>query len=136
MEYHKHCVVLDGFSWNAAADENTSTLLAHALPVDFSGSWLTNDDYDNHSVGLRASSSTTTKQPDSIASSMYNGTNSDVAICHDLNTKRGLKECLRQCFPAACCFLEEPVQVTSCRNANYVEIDCAKYAGCEILYGL
>ena len=116
MQYHESCQILDGAA--STGDEN------HELPKDFDGGWF---EKDHFLTSVRGKKVPVKKwQPrDQLKRE---------EACENHATRHGLKECVRLCMPAGCCYRQNIPTADFCDAPNGVEVDCRHYRDCDVLY--
>ena len=120
MEFHEHCMILDGM---------LSTGEVHELPVDYKGGWF--DDKDHSELHGKKSVPVAVEIPiEQVTEQMARK-----EACRKHHTKQGLKECVKLCIPATCCHISSgTVSIDSCQSQNNVTIYCRHYHDCDALY--
>lgn len=116
MQYHESCQILDGVA---------ATGGYHELPKDFEGGWF---EMDHFLTSIRG------KKVLSVDSVQTNNQLKREEACEGYTTRHGLKECVRLCNPAGCCFTQNHRDADFCNSPNGEDVDCRHYHDCNVLY--
>jgi len=117
MQYHESCQILDGVV--AATGE------IHELPKDYDGGWFEMDHFLTNIRGKKVLPVETGRPNDQLKRE---------EACEEHNTRHGLKECVRLCMPAGCCYSQQNIGADLCHAPSGVQVDCRHYHDCNVLY--
>ena len=125
MAYHQVCSILDG---GVTADGAT-----HELPADYGGGgWFETKDHDVMTNMRGKKVIPKDHLPHSSSSASLQIQREEA--CENHNTKYGLKECVRLCMPAGCCYTSAASGADFCEAPSGTQVDCRHYHDCNVLY--
>jgi len=116
MQYHESCQILDGVA---------STGEPHQLPKDYDGGWFEKDHFLTNLRGQKVFPVDYSRPDQQLKRE---------EACENHITRQGLKECVRLCMPAGCCYAENNLGADFCLAPNGVKVDCRHYHDCNVLY--
>lgn len=119
-KYHHYCSILDRVHHSTGEPHDL-------LPRNFQSEWFGEERLNQHD-----DIHTTAAYKNIFAREG----NDKLDPCNSLETKQGMRSCIRQCMPGACCFMNEShnFMSTQCKSVSGKMVSCADYQHCSTLF--